>query len=123
MVGAAHVRRRCGGCGVAFDTARREQTVRNGLLSVRCETSPDIGLVTYTGGGCLHHTSASNLADHVFLMDGVKVAEVFPPLIDPGFQMLEDDWPTTVKAFDGSRLRHRRRLALVPAPSQRGGRP
>ena len=73
-----------------------------GLLSVRYETSPDIELVTYPGGGCLHHTSASNVADHVFLMDGVKVAEVFPPLIARDFQMLQEDWPTTVKPFTGA---------------------
>jgi len=73
-----------------------------GLLSVRNETSPDIGLVTYPGGGCLHHTAAHNLADHVFLMDGVKVAEVFPPLMSRDFEMLKDDWPTTVKPFTGT---------------------
>ncbi len=73
-----------------------------GLLSVRNETNPDIGLVTYPGGGCLHHTSASNLADHVFLMDGVKVAEVFPSLMARNFQMLQDDWPTAVKPVTGA---------------------
>src|ERR1017187_2125656 len=73
-----------------------------GLLSVRTETSPDIALVTYPGGGCLHHTNASNLADHVFLMDGVKVAEVFPPLMARNFQMLQEDWPTKVKSFTGA---------------------
>ena len=69
---------------------------------MRSETSPDIGLVTYPGGGCLHHTAASNLADHVFLMDGVKVAEVFPPLMARDFQMLQEDWPTTIKSFTGA---------------------
>ncbi len=73
-----------------------------GLLSVRYETSPDIALVTYPGGGCLHHTSATNLGDHVFLMDGVKVAEVFPPLMARDYQMLQEDWPTTVKPFTGA---------------------
>jgi 3-oxoacyl-[acyl-carrier-protein] synthase III len=73
-----------------------------GLLSVRCETSPDIGLVTYPGGGCLHHTSESNLADHVFLMDGVKVAEVFPLLMARDFAMLQEDWPASIKPFTGA---------------------
>jgi 3-oxoacyl-[acyl-carrier-protein] synthase III len=79
------------------DTDRRP----TGLLSVRGETSPDVALVTYPGGGCLHHTSELNLADHVFLMDGVKVAEVFPPLMARNFQMLQDDWPTAIKPFTG----------------------
>jgi 3-oxoacyl-[acyl-carrier-protein] synthase-3 len=90
------------GAAVWRSTPRDDSHGPTGLLSVRCETSPDIELVTYPGGGCLHHTSASNLADHVFLMDGVKVAEVFPPLIARDFQMLKDDWPTTVKAFTGA---------------------
>ena len=73
-----------------------------GLLSVRNETSPDIGLVTYPAGGCLHHTSATNVADHVFLMDGVKVAEVFPPLMARNLEMLQEDWPTTIKPVTGT---------------------
>jgi 3-oxoacyl-[acyl-carrier-protein] synthase III len=92
------------GAGAAIwrSTPRDPDHVPTGLLSVRTETSPDIGLVTYPGGGCLHHTSASNLADHVFLMDGAKVAEVFPPLMARDFQMLQEDWPTTVKPFTGA---------------------
>jgi len=85
------------GASVWRSMPRDESKGPTGLLSVRTETSPDIGLVTYPGGGCLHHTSASNVADHVFLMDGVKVAEVFPPLMARDFQMLQEDWPTTVK--------------------------
>jgi len=73
-----------------------------GLLSVRYETNPDIELVTYPAGGCLHHTSAANLGDNVFLMDGAKVAEVFAPLITRDFQMLQEDWPTTVKPTTGT---------------------
>jgi len=75
---------------------------RTGLLAVRSETSPDIALVSYPGGGCLHHTSASNVADHVFLMDGVKVAESFPTLMARDLQMLEDDWPFAVKPVTGA---------------------
>jgi 3-oxoacyl-[acyl-carrier-protein] synthase-3 len=89
------------GASVWRSTPRDKDLLPTGLLSVRTETSPDIGLVTYPGGGCLHHTSASNLADHVFLMDGAKVAEVFPPLMARDFQMLQEDWPTTVKPFTG----------------------
>ncbi len=73
-----------------------------GLLSARYETSPDISLVSYPGGGCLHHTSATNVADHVFLMDGVRVAEVFPPLMARDFEMLREDWPTIVKPATGT---------------------
>ncbi len=92
------------GAGAAIwrSSSRDERQCPTGLLSVRTETSPDIELVTYPGGGCLHHTSATNLADHVFLMDGVKVAEVFPPLMARDFEMLQEDWPTTVKAFTGA---------------------
>jgi hypothetical protein len=71
-------------------------------LSVRYETSPDVGLVSYPAGGCLHRTSAANLAYHVFLMDAVKVAEVFPPLMTRNLQMLQDDWPTTIKPATGT---------------------
>lgn len=75
---------------------------RKGLLSVRYETSPDVELVTYPAGGCLHRTSAANLADHVFLMDAVKVAEVFPPLMTRNFDMLREDWPTSIKPVTGT---------------------
>jgi 3-oxoacyl-[acyl-carrier-protein] synthase-3 len=90
------------GASVWRSTPRDAQDGPTGLLSVRNETCPDIGLVTYPGGGCLHHTSASNVADHVFLMDGVKVAEVFPPLMARDFQMLQEDWPSTVKPLTGA---------------------
>jgi 3-oxoacyl-[acyl-carrier-protein] synthase III len=72
-----------------------------GLLSVRYETNPEVELVTYPAGGCLHHTSADNLPDNVFLMDGVKVAEVFAPLMTRNFQMLQEDWPTRIKPATG----------------------
>jgi 3-oxoacyl-[acyl-carrier-protein] synthase III len=73
-----------------------------GLLSVRYETNPDIELVSYPAGGCLHHTTAANLADNVFLMGGVKVAEVFTPLMTRNFEMLQEDWSTSVKPATGS---------------------
>ena len=75
---------------------------RTGLLSVRYETSPEVELVTYPAGGCLHRTSAANLADHVFLMDAVKVAEVFPPLMTRNIDMLREDWPTSIKPVTGT---------------------
>ena len=92
------------GAGAAvFRSARRDHgDPARGLLSVRYETSPDVGLVSYPAGGCLHRTSAANLADHVFLMDAVKVAEVFPPLMTRNLQMLQDDWPTTIKPVTGT---------------------
>ena len=93
------------GAGAAvFRSARRDHggDPARGLLSVRYETSPDVGLVSYPAGGCLHRTSAANLSDHVFLMDAVKVAEVFPPLMTRNLQMLQDDWPTTIKPATGT---------------------
>lgn len=75
---------------------------RKGLLSVRCETSPDVELVSYPAGGCLHRTSAANLADHVFLMDAGKVAAVFPALMTRDLQMLREDWPTSIKPVTGA---------------------
>jgi len=90
------------GASIWRSAPRDPQDGPTGLLSVRNETFPDIGLVTYPGGGCLHHTSASNLADHVFLMDGVKVAEVFPRLMARYFQMLQEDWPSIVKPLTGA---------------------
>jgi 3-oxoacyl-[acyl-carrier-protein] synthase III len=92
------------GAGAAvFKSARCDHgDPARGLLSVRYETSPDVELVTYPAGGCLHRTSAANLSDHVFLMDAVKVAEVFPPLMTRNLQMLQDDWPITVKPATGT---------------------
>jgi len=90
------------GAAVWRSTPRADIDGPIGLLSVRNETSPDIGLVSYPAGGCLHHTSATNVADHVFLMDGVKVAEVFPPLMARNLQMVQEDWPTTIKPVTGT---------------------
>jgi 3-oxoacyl-[acyl-carrier-protein] synthase-3 len=73
-----------------------------GLCSVRYETHPDTELVTYPAGGCLNRTSAANVGDHLFLMDGKRVAQVFAPLMQRNMQMLEDDWPTTVKPITGT---------------------
>jgi 3-oxoacyl-[acyl-carrier-protein] synthase III len=90
------------GAAVWRSTPHDQSQAPTGLLAVRYETSPDVGLVSYPGGGCLHHTSASNVADHVFLMDGAKVAEVFPPLMARDFEMLEEDWPIAVKPVTGT---------------------
>ncbi len=92
------------GAGAAVLTsARRSHGDRpRGMLSVRYETRPDVGLVSYPAGGCLHRTSAANLSDHVFLMDAVKVAEVFPPLMARNFEMLQEDWPASIKPATGA---------------------
>jgi 3-oxoacyl-[acyl-carrier-protein] synthase-3 len=87
------------GASVWRSTPRDVTNAPTGLLSVRYETNPDTELITYPGGGCLHHTNARNLADHVFLMNGAKVAEVFPPLMARNFEMLQEDWPSMVKPF------------------------
>jgi len=73
-----------------------------GLCAVRYETEPDIELVTYPAGGCLHRTSASNVGDHLFLMDGKRVAEVFAPLMERNMRMLEEDWPLAIKPLIGT---------------------
>lgn len=92
-----------GAGAVVFRSAPRNPDDRpRGLLSVRYETNPDVELVSYPAGGCLRHTSAANLADNVFLMDGVKVAEVFAPLMTRNFQMLQEDWPAKVKPATGT---------------------
>jgi 3-oxoacyl-[acyl-carrier-protein] synthase-3 len=92
-----------GAGAVVFRSAPRDpDSGPKGLLSVRYETNPDTALVTYPAGGCLHHTSAANLSDNVFLMDGVKVAEVFVPLMTRNFQMLQEDWPTKIKPTTGT---------------------
>jgi hypothetical protein len=58
--------RSCGFRCAVFRSARHDHRDRHkGLLSVRYETSPDVELVTYPPGGCLHRTSAANLTDHV----------------------------------------------------------
>ncbi len=92
------------GAGAAvFTSARRGHGDRpGGLLSVRYETSPDVELVSYPAGGCLHRTSAANLSDHVFLMDAVRVAEVFPSLMARNFEMLQEDWPASIKPATGT---------------------
>jgi 3-oxoacyl-[acyl-carrier-protein] synthase-3 len=69
---------------------------RAGLLAARYETSPDIPLVTYPAGGCLNHTSAENVAEHLFVMDGRRVNEVFPSLMQRNMEMLKEDWPTAI---------------------------
>ena len=92
-----------GAGAVVFRSAPRvPDSPPTGLLSVRYETDPDIELVSYPAGGCLHHTSPSNIGDNVFLMDGVKVAEVFVPLMTRNFQMLQEDWPTKIKPRTGT---------------------
>jgi len=72
-----------------------------GLCSVRYETDPDTELVTYPAGGSLHRTSAANVGDHLFLMDGKRVADVFAPLMQRNMQMLEEDWPLAIKPIVG----------------------
>jgi 3-oxoacyl-[acyl-carrier-protein] synthase-3 len=69
---------------------------RAGLLAVRYETSPDVPLVTYPAGGCLRHTSVDNVDDHLFIMDGRRVNEVFTPLMQRNMEMLKEDWSTDI---------------------------
>jgi len=91
-----------GAGALVFGSARRHPDDRvRGLLSARYETDPEVALVTYPAGGCLNHTSPDNVADNVFLMDGVKVAEVFVPLMTRNFEMLKEDWPTAIKPAVG----------------------
>jgi len=76
-------------------------TRRTGLLAVRYETSPDVPLVTYPAGGCLDHTSVDNVDDHLFIMDGRRVNEVFTPLMQRNMEMLKEDWPTEIAPVVG----------------------
>ena len=90
------------GAGAAlFRSAPRGDHSPRGLCSVRSETSPDIELVTYPAGGCLEHTTASNVGEHLFLMDGKRVRDVFAPLMQRNMQLLEEDWPMRIKPFVG----------------------
>jgi 3-oxoacyl-[acyl-carrier-protein] synthase III len=92
-----------GAGAVVFKSAPRDPgDPQKGLLSARYQTSPGVELVSYPAGGCLHRTSAANLADHVFLMDAVKVAEVFPPLMTRNLEMLQEDWPASIKPATGT---------------------
>ncbi len=84
------------GAAVLRGSAPAAGARRTGLLGVRYETSPDIPLVTYPAGGCLDHTSAENVADHLFVMDGSRVNAVFTPLMQRNMEMLKEDWPTCV---------------------------
>jgi len=50
-----------GAGAVVFRSAPHDPGSRpKGLLSVRYETNPDVELVMYPAGGCLHHTSAAS---------------------------------------------------------------
>jgi 3-oxoacyl-[acyl-carrier-protein] synthase III len=91
------------GAGAAvFRSTPASDRPSRGLLSVRSETHPDIELVTYPAGGCLDRTTAENLGDHLFLMDGKRVRDVFAPLMHRNLQLLRDDWPTRIKPAVGS---------------------
>jgi 3-oxoacyl-[acyl-carrier-protein] synthase-3 len=90
------------GAVVLRGTVPKAGARRAGLLAVRYETSPDIPLVTYPAGGCLNHTSAENVADHLFIMDGTRVNQVFAPLMQRNMEMLEEDWPTCVAPVVGA---------------------
>jgi 3-oxoacyl-[acyl-carrier-protein] synthase-3 len=91
-----------GAAGAVFRSGPQDTEAPRGLCAVRSESSPDIELVTYPAGGCLHRTSASNVADHLFLMDGKRVSTVFGPLMQRNMEMLADDWPTRIKPFVGA---------------------
>lgn len=91
-----------GGAAAVFRSRPQDVDKPRGLCMVRSETNPDIELVTYPAGGCMHRTSASNLADHVFLMDGKRVRDVFGPLMQRNMDLLMADWPTCVKPLVGS---------------------
>jgi 3-oxoacyl-[acyl-carrier-protein] synthase III len=91
-----------GAAGAVFQSATQDAEAPRGLCAVRSETNPDIELVTYPAGGCLHRTSAANVGDHLFLMDGKRVATVFAPLMQRNMEMLADDWPTRIKPLVGA---------------------
>jgi 3-oxoacyl-[acyl-carrier-protein] synthase III len=90
-----------GAGAVVFRSASQDHDAPRGLCAARSETSPDIELVTYPAGGSLHRTSEANVGDHLFLMDGKRVRDVFAPLMTRNMQLLEQDWPTRVKPMVG----------------------
>jgi 3-oxoacyl-[acyl-carrier-protein] synthase-3 len=90
------------GAGAAvLRSAPQHAAAPRGFCAVRSESSPDIELVSYPAGGCLHHTSADNLGDHLFLMDGRRVRDVFAPLMQRNMELLVADWPARIKPFVG----------------------
>jgi 3-oxoacyl-[acyl-carrier-protein] synthase-3 len=91
------------GAGAAvFRSSPANDRPSSGLLCVRSETHPDIELVTYPAGGCLDRTTAENLGDHLFLMDGKRVRDVFAPLMHRNLQLLRADWPMRIKPATGT---------------------
>jgi len=90
-----------GAGAIVFRSAPQDEHAPRGLCAVRCETSPDIELVTYPAGGSLHRTSHANLGEHLFLMDGKRVRDVFAPLMTRNMNLLEEDWPTRIKPMVG----------------------
>lgn len=91
------------GAGAAvFRSGPQDPDAPQGLCAVRSETSPDIELVTYPAGGCLHRTSSANVGDHLFLMDGKRVSTVFAPLMQRNIELLANDWPTRIKPLVGT---------------------
>jgi 3-oxoacyl-[acyl-carrier-protein] synthase III len=90
-----------GAGAVVFRSASQDHDAPRGLCAVRSETSPAIELVTYPAGGSLHRTSEANVGDHLFLMDGKLVRDVFAPLMTRNMQLLEQDWPTRIKPMVG----------------------
>jgi 3-oxoacyl-[acyl-carrier-protein] synthase-3 len=90
-----------GGAAAVFRSGPQADASPRGLCMVRAETSPEIELVTYPAGGCLHHTSSENVGEHVFLMDAKRVRDVFAPLMQRNVELLKRDWPAHVKPFVG----------------------
>ena len=112
-----------GAGAVVFRSAPQDPHAPRGLCAVRSETSPDIELVTYPAGGCLDRTSQANIGDHLFLMDGKRVRDVFAPLMTRNMQLLEQDWPTRIKPMVGYDFDIGRVAALVSPPGERDRRP
>ena len=112
-----------GAGAVVFRSGPQDAHTPRGLCAVRSETSPDIELVTYPAGGCLDRTSEANVGDHLFLMDGKRVRDVFAPLMTRNMALLEADWPTCIKPMVGYDFDIGQRRALVSAPGERDRRP
>jgi 3-oxoacyl-[acyl-carrier-protein] synthase-3 len=91
-----------GGAAAVFGSGPQDPDAPRGLCVVRSETDPGIELVSYPAGGCLHRTSAATLSDHLFLMDGKRVRDVFAPLMQRNMDLLREDWPTRIKPFVGT---------------------
>jgi 3-oxoacyl-[acyl-carrier-protein] synthase-3 len=89
------------GDGAAAMILQLNNTDERGLLASKCEVHPEYGLISVPGGGALNHTRVDNVWQHLFLMNAPLVGEVYGPLMQRNFQMLQAEWSTMVEPTIG----------------------